>query len=243
MSPRQKVAIATAIFSALGIGVSVGIIAAGGGFSGGPAPSILHPPTSSDIWHIGNNLQNDTTLQYNVTAKAEHSSLDSAQVLMTFQDNGSNWKVKFTINNNTKQSVEKSITLSKQLTREGQLDNAFRPFFDPIRLSILAVRDMDYSGDPNEPKYLVPGAPWDTIIVGSSSVIARITDQETIQTHAGTFQAFVLSYKLQDKTSKIWIVKNMPLPVKAEVYDAQDNLQYKYELVKMSRMIDSTTHL
>jgi hypothetical protein len=44
----------------------------------------------------------------------------------------------------------------------------------------------------------------------------------------------VLGYKLLDKTSKIWVVRDMPFPVKAEVYDAADNLQYKYELVGMS---------
>ena len=236
MSPRRKVAIATAVFSALGIGVSVGIIAAGGGFSGGPGPSILNPPTSKDIWHVGANLQNGTSLEYIVTATAEHSSLDSAHVLMNFIDNRTNWKVRFIINNGTAQTIEKTITLSKQLTREGQLDNQFRPYFDPVRLSILAVRNMDYSGDPNEPKYLVIGAPWDTIIVGASSITMRVTGQETIQTQAGSFHAFVLSYKLQDKTSRIWIVKDMPLPVKAEVYDAHDNLLYKYELVKMSKI-------
>jgi hypothetical protein len=33
----------------------------------------------------------------------------------------------------------------------------------------------------------------------------------------------------------------MPLPVKAEVYDAEDNLVYKYELVNMSGVPSSTS--
>jgi hypothetical protein len=41
----------------------------------------------------------------------------------------------------------------------------------------------------------------------------------------------VLSYKLAEVTSKIWVVRDMPLPVKAEVYDAEDKLLYQYELV------------
>jgi hypothetical protein len=44
----------------------------------------------------------------------------------------------------------------------------------------------------------------------------------------------VLSYKLADETSKIWVVRDMPLPVKAEVYDAEDKLLYQFELADAS---------
>ena len=90
---------------------------------------------------------------------------------------------------------------------------------------------MEYG---QSPKYLVVGAPWDEIFYQSSEVIVRITGKEKVQTQAGTFDAFVLSYKLAEKTSKIWIVKDMPLPVKAEVYDPDDKLQYQYELIRTS---------
>lgn len=230
MSPKRKVAILTAVLAAFGIGVSLAIIAAGGGFSGA-GPSLLNPPSSRDIWQVGANLHNGTILDYIVTARAENSSLDSAQLSMNFKDVGGSWQVKFVIVNGTRQTVEKTMMLSKELTREGGLDNSFRQYFDPIRASVLAVRDMDYN---QQPKYLVVGAPWDEIYVGSSSIIVRVTGQETIQTRTGSFDAFILSYKLQDKTSKIWMVRDMPLPVKAEVYDAADNLLYKFELVKMT---------
>ncbi len=232
MSPKGRVAVLTGLLAALGVGVSVAIIAAGGGFAGS-GQSFLHPPTAKDIWQVGNNIQNGTTLDYALTAKAEHSSLESARVSMSFRDTGSNWDVRLAITNGTGQAIEKTITLSKQLTKEGQLDNSSRLYFEPVQSSILAVRDMDYN-DNTTPKYLVVGAPWDTIFVASSSITVRVTGEETVQTQAGSFDSFVLSYKLLDKTSKIWVVRDMPLPVKAEVYDAADNLQYKYELIKMS---------
>jgi hypothetical protein len=96
---------------------------------------------------------------------------------------------------------------------------------------------MEYG---ESPKYLVVGAPWDTIFVGSSSVTTRVTSEEPISTPAGTFDSFVLSYKLAEETSKIWVVRDMPLPVKAEVYDAEDNLLYQYELTNMSGVKSST---
>lgn len=237
MSPKRQVVIMTAVFAVVGISVSVGIIAAGGGFSG-PGPSFLNPPTEEDIWKVGANIQDGTALEYSLTAVGPSSELDAAQVSMTFQDAGDHWNVEFAVTNGTGQAIERTIKMSKQLTREGELDDSFRPYLEPIQSSILAVRDMDYSG---RPKYIVVGAPWDTIFVGSSSVTVSITGEETVQTPAGTFDAFVLSYELGDRTSRIWVTKDMPLPVKAEVYDAEDNLQYRYELVSASGVPSSSS--
>lgn len=231
MSPKRLVAIMTAALAALGVGVSVGIIAAGGGFTG-TGPSITNPPTKEDIWVVGSNINNGTMLEYDVSAVGPASSLADAKVSMAFAEVNEEWDVHFTVVNGTEPAVEHSMTFSKQLTREGQLDESFQPYFDPIQASILAVRDMDYGG---RDKYLVVGAPWDTIFFQSSSVTVKVTGQETVQTPAGTFDAFVLSYTLGDKESRIWVVKEMPLPVKAEVYDTEDNLQYKYELVSSSQ--------
>jgi len=227
MSPKQRVAVMTAIFAALGIGVSAGIIAAGGGFTG-PIPN---PPTQEDIWDVGRNIQDGTVLEYALDARGPSSSLVSASVSMSFEDAGDNWNVTLTIVNATAGTISETIPMSKKLTKEGSLDEDLREYFEPVQASVLAVRDMDYSG---RPKYLVVGAPWDTIFVSSSSIVVRVTAQETVQTEAGMFDTSVLGYKLNDKTSRIWVAREMPLPVKAEVYDAEDNLQYRYELVKAS---------
>jgi hypothetical protein len=227
----RRVVILTTIFVILGIGVSVAIIAAGGGFSS-PGPSILHPPTKADIWTVGDHIRDQMTLQYRLTSRGELASLESALVSMTFDKAGENWNVRFTVVNGTGQPpVNRTMMMSKELTREGQLDESFRPYFEDIQSSIFAVRDMEYG---ESPKYLVVGAPWDTIFVGSSSITVRVTNEERVDTQAGSFNAYVLSYKLAEKTSKIWVVRDMPLPVKAEVYDAGDKLLYEYQLISMS---------
>ena len=229
MSPTRRVLFISALFAAVGVGVSVAIIAAGGGFSGGRGPDIFHPPSSADIWRVGSNIENGTELDYLLTSTAEASSLESAQVSMNFEEAGNNWHVEFTIANGTDHILENTMIMSKELTREGQLAESFRPYFEPIQSSIFAVRDMEYG---ESPKYLVVGAPWNQIFYQSSQVIVRVTDEEKVQTQAGSFDAFVLSYQLAEKTSKIWVVKDLPLPVKAEVYDSDDMLQYQYELVR-----------
>jgi hypothetical protein len=226
----RRVAILTAIFVILGIAVSIAIIAAGGGFDS-PGPSIFHPPTKADIWMVGDHIRDQMILQYRLTSRGELGSLESALVSMTFDKAGENWNVRFTIVNGTGQPpVNHTLMMSKELTREGQLDESFRPYFENIQSSIFAVRDMEYG---ESPKYLVVGAPWDTIFVGSSSITVRVTNEERVDTQAGSFNAYVLSYKLAEKTSKIWVVRDMPLPVKAEVYDAEDKLLYGYELTSV----------
>jgi hypothetical protein len=218
------------IFAAVGVGVSVGIIAAGGGFTG-PGGAVLDPPTEADIWVVGNNIQDGMMLDYSLTSYAETSSLQSGRVSMAFEEVGDNWDVMFTVVNGSAPAVENTVTMSKELTREGQLDSSFRPYFEPIQESIFAVRDWEYG---ESAKYLVVGAPWQQIFYKSSQVIVRVTGEETVQTQAGTFDAFVLSFKLEENTSRVWVVRDMPLPVKAEVYDAEDQLQYQYELLATS---------
>ena len=221
----------TAIFATLGVGVSIAIIAPGGGFESS-SPNILDPPTEADIWKVGDHIQDGMTLEYALTSRGELNSLESALVSMNFRQAGENWNVRFTITNGTGQpSIDHTLVMSNELTREGQLDESFRPYFEHIQSSIFAVRDMEYG---ESPKYLVLGAPWNTIFVGSSSVTARVTNEERVSTPAGVFDSFVLSYKLAEQTSKIWVVRDMPLPVKAEVYDAEDKLLYQYELVNVS---------
>jgi hypothetical protein len=227
----RRVIIMTAIFATLGVGVSIAIIAAGGGFESS-SPNILDPPTEADIWKVGDHIQDGMTLEYALTSRGELNSLESALVSINFRQAGENWNVRFTITNGTGQpSIDHTLVMSNELTREGQLDESFRPYFEHIQSSILAVRDMEYG---ESPKYLVLGAPWNTIFVGSSSVTARVTNEERVSTPAGVFDSFVLSYKLAEQTSKIWVVRDMPLPVKAEVYDAEDKLLYQYELVNVS---------
>jgi hypothetical protein len=223
------------LFSALGIGVSVGIIAFGGGFSGGDAASILNPPTSADIYVIGAQVTDGLSMGYTVDSQGPPSLAD-AKVSITFAkagDNSGSWRTTFNVVNGTQGTQNFDVMYSKELTKEGSISESARQYLEPIESSILAIRDMDYGG---RDKYLVVGAPWNTIVTGSTTPITvKITSEEKVTTPAGTFDALVLSYKLNNNTSKIYVVKDLPMPVKAETYDINDQLYYKYELVSLTR--------
>ena len=75
--------------------VSVVIIAIGGGFSG-PGPSILNPPSNSDLWAVGNNLANNTELNYSLATGPTQST---ENVSMKFIDSKNDWRVNISIGN------------------------------------------------------------------------------------------------------------------------------------------------
>lgn len=232
MTPKQQIALMVALFSALGIGVSVGIIAFGGGFSGGGG-NVFNPPSDADIYTVGEAVADGMKLDYTLDAKGPSTALVGADVSISFTKQADEWLTAFTIYNGTAtQPIETEILLSSKLTKEGQIEESAKPFIEPVESSILAIRDMDYSG---RDKYLVIGAPWNTIFYGATSTTVRVTGQETIETLAGTFNTFVLSYKLKDSTSKIWLARDLPFPVKAQVYDESDRPLYSYELVGLAR--------
>jgi hypothetical protein len=218
----------TGIFSLLGIAVSVIIIANGGGFSG-PGPSITKPPTQADLWRLGQKINNGTELNYSLTVIDPVSSFINANISIKFsEDMNDYWKTYFHVINGTLTKDSAIFLTKQQLIQNNSVRDEFKQYFKLIENSILSIRDI-----AREPKYLVIGAPWDTILIGVSSVPVKVIDKENIKTGAGNFEAFIIGYKIGSKTSKIWLTHEVPLPVKAEVYNSEGELLYKYRLVGM----------
>ena len=225
-----------------GVSVSIAIIAAGGGFIGS-GPSLFDPPDASDLFTVGNNINDGTTFNYSLTrvgglsslwnGLGGHGSLVNSSVSIKFtqdSDNENNWQATIGIVNGTERSITKSgkdmILLSKeQLTNAGPVSPGFKPFYELLESSLLEIRDI-----AEGPKYMIVGAQWNSISGEVTTVPVRITAQEKILIDDMTFDTYVLSYSLNTKTSKIWISKDFPLPIKAEVYDSDNKLQYEYEL-------------
>lgn len=237
MTPKRIIFLASGIFAAVGILVSVVIIAINGGFSGGGnGPSIFNPPTSQDIWTIGSNIDDGMNLTYSLTtALGGKSNLKDSMVSMAFDDMQDKWNINFKIKNGSSSSSaavkEVSANFSKkQLLRTDPISRENESLIQPIEGSILVVRDL-----AKEPRYLVVGAIWDKIFTGSSTKDVRIEDRETISTPADTFDVYSLQYKVGNSISKIYLNKNLPFPVKAQVYDENDKILYEYELQSISR--------
>jgi hypothetical protein len=232
MTSKRIIFLASGIFAAIGILVSVVIIAVNGGFSG-DGPSIFNPPTSEDLWTIGSNIEDGMNLTYSLTTTlGGKSNLRDSMVSMNFHDMLDKWDINFKIKNGSSSAVkEVSANLSKkQLLRTDPISQENELLIQPIEGSILVVRDL-----AKEPRYLVVGAIWDKIFTGSSTKDVKIEGIETISTPADTFEAYSLQYKVGNSVSKIYVNKDLPLPVKALVYADNGKILYEYELQSISR--------
>ena len=236
MTPKRIIFLASGIFAAVGILVSVVIIAIGGGFSGSAnGPSIFNPPTSKDLWTIGSNIEDGMNLTYSLTTTLEgKSNLKDSMLSMAFHDIQDKWNINFKIKNGSSSgSAGKDVNANfskKQLLRTDPVSQENESLIQPLEGSILVVRDL-----AKEPRYLVVGAIWDKIFTGSSTKDVKIEGIETITTPAGTFDVYTLQYNVGNSISKIYLNKDLPFPVKAQVYDENDEILYEYELQSISR--------
>jgi hypothetical protein len=231
MTPKRLVFLASGIFGAIGILVSIVIIAINGGFSGA-GPSIFNPPTSEDLWTLGSNIADGLNLTYSLTtATGGKSNLKDSIVSMNFHDVDDKWNIDFKIQNGSSAIKDISANYSKkQLLRTDPITQQNEKFIQPIEGSILVIRDI-----AREPKYLVVGAVWEKIFTGSTTENARIEGTDTISTPAGTYNVYTLQYNVGNLTSKIYLNKDSALPIKAEVYNENDKILYDYELQSVSR--------
>ena len=235
MSPKRTIFVATGIFAGIGILVSIVIIAINGGFSGAGGPSIFNPPTSKDLWTLGSNIADGMNLTYSVTSstgEAKANLIDSI-VSMRFHNMGEKWNIDFKIQNgsNNNNASEIHTNYSKnQLLRTDPITEQDNKFLQPVEASVLAIRDI-----AREPKYLVVGAVWDKIFTGSNTIDAKIQSKDMVSTPAGTYDVYSLQYKVGNSLSTIYINKDLPLPIKAQVYGDNDKLLYDYELQRISR--------
>ena len=235
MSPKRIIFVATGIFAGIGILVSVVIIAINGGFSG-EGPSILNPPTSKDLWTLGSNIADGMNLTYSLTSNTgdDKANLIDSIVSMRFHNMGDKWNIDFKIqngSNNNNNASEIHANISKnQLLMTDPITEKDNKFLQPLEASVLAIRDI-----AREPKYLVVGAVWDKIFTGSNTIDAKIQSKDTISTPAGMYDVFSLQYKVGNSSSTIYINKDFPLPIKAQVYGENGNLLYDYELQSISR--------
>lgn len=226
MSPVRRVILLSIILGTLGIVVSIVIVAAGGGFSG-PAPSLLSPPSSKDLWIVGEGIQNNTQINYTLTTTTPSglSLIDSTVSVHFVQEGNDSWKANFNIMNNSREYTG-SILLSKEyLTNKQMPEGSLADVYRIIESSLLDIRNFAI-----EPKYLVPGAVWDDVVSGALTAPIRITGKDSLKVNGTIVDSFVLQYDLPSKISKIWIAHGFPLPIKADVGDPSSNTRYTFQM-------------
>ncbi|MGA7367742.1 MAG: hypothetical protein WBX01_01335 [Nitrososphaeraceae archaeon] len=231
MSPIRRVILLTLVLGVLGIVVSIVIIAAGGGFSGA-APSLLSPPSSKDLWTVGEGLQNNTRINYTLSATSPSglSLINSIVTVHFIQEGNDSWNANFNVMNDSLDYAG-SILLSKAyLTNKQMPQGSLTDVYRIIESSLFDIRNFAL-----EPKYLVPGAVWDDVVSGVLTAPIRITGKDSLTVNGTTVESYVLQYDLPSKVSKIWISHGFPLPIKADVGDSDSSSRYTFEIQGYNR--------
>lgn len=186
------------------------------GLSGNVAPS------RANQWHVGKGIQYDPIMQYDITT---NNTKFSAKIEFLSATKSQNQTLYVEINdpkNNLRVNQTVPINAAYDFT---DVSDTAKPYFDVLDSTIFSIRDLAL-----EDKYLVKGAVWGYEYIGEAQEEITVTDYNKTSFAFGTANAYVVSYKEENKENKFWIVDNLPLPVKAEVYDISGNLLYSYEL-------------
>lgn len=181
-------------------------------------------PSTANLWHMGKGSQYEPDMVYNI------------------YDNNSNFTadLKFLPMHGTNQSLLVEIpqqggkSLVNQTVQIGlvydfpDVPPGAKPYFDKLDESLFSMRDYATSD-----QYLIKGAEWGDLYIGANHEKMTVTDAGTMPFAFGSAKAYVLSYRIGANENKFWIVDNLPLPVKAQVYDFNGTLDYSYELASL----------
>lgn len=103
-----------------------------------------------------------------------------------------------------------------------------KPYFDMLDQSVFSMRDY-----ATAPQYLAKGADWGDLYIGANHEKLTVTDVATTPFEFGSANAYELSYRIGANENKFWIVDNLPLPVKGQVYDFNGTLIYTFDLASL----------
>ena len=181
-------------------------------------------PIQASQWHIGKGSEYNPEMIYQISFNKTKFSADlkflpiqggSQQLFVKIDPSDGSSKIN--------QTVKIGLVYDFVDTSYGA-----KPYFDVLDQTIFSMRDY-----ATEEKFLAKEAEWGDLYIGANHETLKVTDSGKMSFGFGPANAFLLSYRIGANINKIWIVDNLPLPVKAEIYDPDGNLQYTYELVSL----------
>ncbi len=203
------------------------IIAAGAGLAW-PFISTAKPvylvPIQTSQWHIGKGSEYNPEMTYQVSFNGTKFLADLKFVTVS---NNTQIFVKITPSNGSP-TVNQTVNVGLVYDFPNVSPEA-KPYFDILDQTIFSMRDY-----ATENKYLSKDAEWGDLYIGANHEKLKVTDSGSMSFGFGSAKAYLLSYRIGAHMNKIWIVDNLPIPVKTEIYDPDGNLQYTYELISLS---------
>ena len=179
-------------------------------------------PRFANQWHIGEGSENHPVLQYVIN----YSDKEFLATIEFMEKNGDNEKINLLIDD--KKSgvhLEQQLEIGEAFVFIGVNDD-LKPYVQALDKTVFSVRDT-ITGS----KYLVVGAEWGTTFVGKFNPKLKVVDYLDTKFQFGELKTFIISYEINQIQNKLWIVDNMPLPVKAEYFTIDGKPDFSYELI------------
>lgn len=166
-------------------------------------------------WVTGNGLSDGSRLVYRVEVENKIMVID-----LTFKRVDGEWLSTVRVDNTTHNIRFKDNLVPLEIPEE------FNEWSD-IRGSLFWIIDYVYESKP-----LIGNAIWSSVTHGFRSYDLKVIAKESISTEAGEFESYKVAYYIgYQGGGELWIVKNMPLPVRAIITDADGSLMFRYELI------------
>ncbi|HJU13375.1 MAG TPA: hypothetical protein VJ792_02855 [Candidatus Nitrosotalea sp.] len=181
-------------------------------------------PSAASLWHMGKGSQYEPEMVYKVYDNNSNFTAD----LKFLPGQGANQSLSIEIR---PEGSDKVINQTVQIGLVYDYPNVSpeaKPYFDKLDESVFSMRDY-----ATTEQYLVKGAEWGDLYIGANHEKLTVTDAGTMPFGFGSAKAYLLSYRIGANENKFWIVDNLPLPVKAQVYDFNGTLDYDFELVSL----------
>jgi len=181
-------------------------------------------PRFASKWSVGTGAENQPSMQYLV----RHEEMDFLANLIFLEVIGDEQRVRLVIDDNISGAhYDETLMVGKAYVFVGASDD-LKPYVNALDVTVLSVRDVIV-----QPQYLVVGAEWGTTFIGKFTPKLKVTSYGDTEFEFGTAKSFLVAYEISDIVNKFWIVKDLPLPVKAEYYTIDGDLDYYYELVNL----------
>ena len=212
----------------MAISVNIAIIAIGGGFSERGIESLTNLPSEEDLWKAGQNIKEGMKLEYNYISSENDMVTNDLGISISFKEYNENyWNATINIINGTEKTIFNS-NMSKDNLFFDKKPDELKKEIELLESSIFSIRDST-----REPKYLVIGAIWDNINYKLTTIPMKIISRDDFIVGQENYQTYILNYDLDDRKNNIWITKEVPLPVKAEIHQ-ENEIKYEFTLQNAS---------
>lgn len=181
-------------------------------------------PSSASMWYMGKGSQYAPEMVYNVSLNNTNFTADMK--FLPMQGQNQSLQVQVTPaggGNPVTQTVPIGLVYDFP-----DVPAVAKPYFDILDQSVFSMRDYATTH-----QYLAKGAEWGDLYIGANHEKLAVTSVDTMPFAFGSAKAYQLSYRIGAKENNIWVVDNLPLPVKAVIYNFDGSLAYSFELVSL----------